>query len=187
MSSVQPFKTTPLPSHLLGHSLPFCSFRLPFPFLSFLFPSLSCLLPLPFSFPFPSPFPFVLYLLLLSDASPPPYNQKYALDLAALDLRCSLVLFLTFDIKFKTAKPTSTMCTEVVLFANTEISHIQVFFTRGTHTLHFEMSDTESQHDIAFNGLNAFVFCEDAVDTIESIWNTLKMFLGGIGTDPSKL
>ena len=92
----------------------------------------------------------------------------------------------TFDIKFKTAKPTSTMCTELVLFANTEISHIQVFFTRGTHTLHFEMSDTESQHDIAFNGLNAFVFCEDAVDSIESIWNTLKMFLGGIGTDPSK-
>ena len=52
--------------------------------------------------------------------------------------------------------------------------------------MHFEMPNQESQDDMAFNGLNAFVFCESAVDMIESLWNTLKMFLGGLGLDPDK-
>ena len=39
---------------------------------------------------------------------------------------------------------------------------------------------------MALNGMNAFLFCESVVDTIESIWNSLKCFLGGLGDDPSK-
>lgn len=92
----------------------------------------------------------------------------------------------TFDINIKTAKPTSALCNDMILFANTEIDHVQLFFTRGTTTMHFEMPDKESQDDMAFNGINAFVFCESAIDLVESLWNTLKMFLGGLGLDPEK-
>jgi len=35
-------------------------------------------------------------------------------------------------------------------------------------------------------GINTFLFCDTAVEDIESLWNTLKCFIGGLTTDPDK-
>ena len=39
------------------------------------------------------------------------------------------------------------------------------------------MPTLESQEDAESNGINAFVFCEDVVDSLTAVWNTLKMFI----------
>ena len=39
------------------------------------------------------------------------------------------------------------------------------------------MPTLESQEDVESNGINAFVFCEDVVDSLTAVWNTLKMFI----------
>jgi hypothetical protein len=43
----------------------------------------------------------------------------------------------TFDVVVTTGKPKSHLCSDTVLFANTEIQHFEVFFFRGTHRLSF--------------------------------------------------
>ena len=92
----------------------------------------------------------------------------------------------TFDINLTRDQAKSSLCSEVIMFANTEIDHFEIFFFKGTHTIHFEMPTKESQDDVASAGINAFVFCENAIETLESLWNTLKMFAGGLSDDPSK-
>jgi len=37
---------------------------------------------------------------------------------------------------------------------------------------------------MAISGLQVFNFCESAVDEIESLFNTLKMFIGGLSDHP---
>ena len=90
----------------------------------------------------------------------------------------------TFDVEVTTAKPKSTMCKDVILFANTEIQHFEVFFFSGTHKYTFQMNTPEVQADVGFGGIKAFAFCENVIQDIESLWNTIKCFLGGISDHP---
>ena len=89
-----------------------------------------------------------------------------------------------FDVTVTTANPKKKLCSDVVMFANTEIQHVEVFFFKGTHTMHFETKTQEAQDDMKLTGINAFNFCETAVESIESLWNTLKMFVGGVSDHP---
>ena len=69
----------------------------------------------------------------------------------------------TFQVNVTTAKPRSTLCKDVILFANTEIQHFEVFFFHGTHKLTFQMNSPEAKADVGFGGIRAFAFCENVV------------------------
>jgi len=84
----------------------------------------------------------------------------------------------------KTANPKSKLCKDVILFANTEIQHFEVFFFKGTHRLTFKTNTPEAKADAGHNGIKGFAFCENIVQDIESLWNTLKAFVGGITDHP---
>lgn len=43
----------------------------------------------------------------------------------------------SFNVLVTTAKPKKTVCNDVIMFANTEIQHFEVFYFRGTHKLTF--------------------------------------------------
>lgn len=86
----------------------------------------------------------------------------------------------TFDIHVTTDKPRSHLCKDVILFANTEIQHFEIFFFKGNHKLSFEMNTPEAQADVGQSGIKAFAFCENVVQDLESLFTTMKAFLGGI-------
>jgi len=50
----------------------------------------------------------------------------------------------TFDVLVTTDKPKSLLCNDTILFANTEITHFEVFYFKGQHKLSFEMISPEA-------------------------------------------
>lgn len=90
----------------------------------------------------------------------------------------------SFAVNVNTANPKNHLCKDVILFANTEIQHFEVFFFHGTHRLTFQMNTPEAQADVGFGGIKAFAFCENVIQDIESVWTTLKAFVGGITDHP---
>ena len=91
----------------------------------------------------------------------------------------------TFNVLVTTSNPkkTETSCRDVILFANTEIQHTEVFrqpigsSRTMRHILTFEMNTPEAQADVGYGGIKAFAFCDDVTANIESLWNTLKFVL----------
>lgn len=90
----------------------------------------------------------------------------------------------TFDVVVTTDKPKSHLCSDTILFANTEIQHFEMFYFKGTHRISFHMNSPETQADVGYGGIKAFGFCNGIEAEIESIWNFLKCFVGGISDHP---
>lgn len=77
-------------------------------------------------------------------------------------------------------EPESFWCSEAMLFANTEILHMDLFFRRGKHKLEFNLNDINTQVDTNFGGIKTFLFCEGIVHEVESLLRTLTAFVGGV-------
>ena len=75
-----------------------------------------------------------------------------------------------FNVNVTTANPRSKMCKDVILFANTEIQHFEIFYFHGKHRLTFQMNTPEAQADVGYGGIKAFAFCENVIQDIESLW-----------------
>ena len=70
----------------------------------------------------------------------------------------------SFHVNVTTSQPRSHMCKDVILFANTEIQHFEIFFFHGTHKLTFKMNTPQAQADVGYGGIKAFAFCDDVVE-----------------------
>jgi len=73
---------------------------------------------------------------------------------------------------------------ETMFIANTEIKHIETFIKSGTHVLSFTTPDSYATEDFDFGGLKAFIFCEDIIKEVESVFRTVELFLGGLSLHP---
>ena len=91
----------------------------------------------------------------------------------------------TFDVTVNLANPKSSFCHDNIFFANTEIFHMESFFRKGSHTLHFNMPTVDAQADVNYNGINLFGFCDGIEKTVESFVNSLKAFVGGTSDHPN--
>lgn len=76
----------------------------------------------------------------------------------------------------------SALCSDFFLIANTEIYHVEDFFFAGTHKLNFKIPDQIAQQDLMNTGLETYLFCESLQDELLSVIQTLKAFIGGLGT-----
>jgi hypothetical protein len=90
----------------------------------------------------------------------------------------------TFDVNVNLDKPKSAFCHDNIFFANTDIFHVESFFRKGSHTLHFVMATPDAQADVNFNGINMFGFCSGILGEIESLYNFAKCFVGGLSDHP---
>lgn len=81
----------------------------------------------------------------------------------------------------KTHNPRNLTCSDFFLFGNTEISHVEDFWFRGTHKLTFKLPTKDSEVDLENFGLEAYLFCEDLQDELLSLFTSLKAFVGGLG------
>ncbi len=86
----------------------------------------------------------------------------------------------TFDVNVNLQNPKSMTCHDNIFFANEEIFHMESFFRKGSHTLHFNMASVDSQADVNFNGINLYGFCSGILGEVESLWNFAKCFVGGL-------
>jgi len=93
-----------------------------------------------------------------------------------------------FQVKVTTAKPSSLLCSDYIMFGNTEFVHFEVFFGafKGNHVINFNMPTVSEQKDVAFGGVKAFGFCDGVVKGMQSLLKTLSAFIGGLGSDPTK-
>ena len=90
-----------------------------------------------------------------------------------------------FDVHVTTKNKASTLCHDVIMFANTEIQHFEIFFMPGKHKLTFQMNTPEAQADAGYGGIKTYAFCEGVIDDIQSLFTTLKAFVGGISANPN--
>jgi len=62
----------------------------------------------------------------------------------------------TFEVIMNMEDKSSPFCKEGILFANTEITHLEIFFVAGTHKMTFNMPGQAQREEVSFGGIKAF-------------------------------
>jgi len=86
-----------------------------------------------------------------------------------------------YQIVVKLEKPRHLTCSDSYLIGNTESSHFEEFFFRGTHTLKFKATGKDAIDNLKSFGVETFMFCEDLKDELLSVITSIKAFAGGLG------
>lgn len=60
--------------------------------------------------------------------------------------------------------------------------HYQLLFLPGVTEITLDIPNRSTDIDLRANGMKVFIFCENFVDTFVSLFNTVKEYLGGLGT-----
>lgn len=84
-----------------------------------------------------------------------------------------------------TEKSRSLFCSDWFFFGTNEMYHIETFYLSGKHQITFKNLSPQAKIDIMANGVKVYMFCDGYVDTFTSVYNTILMFAGGIGTNGS--
>jgi hypothetical protein len=78
----------------------------------------------------------------------------------------------------------STFCREALFLSTTMRHHVEYLFLEKTHELTFSNLDQDDMIDIDLSGVRMYLFCHGVVDSFVSVFNTVKLFLGGLGENP---
>jgi len=83
----------------------------------------------------------------------------------------------SFEVTMTLGGKRSTACHEYILFGNTELWHMEVFYFSGAHTLTFNMPSLDEQEDVSFGGVKVFMTCDGVLDETVAIMRTAELFL----------
>ena len=78
----------------------------------------------------------------------------------------------------------TTMCREALFLSTTSRHHLDYIFFERKHTFVFKNLDSDDMIDLNINGLSIYMFCSGVADSFISVFNTIKLFLGGLGSNP---
>ena len=78
----------------------------------------------------------------------------------------------------------SIMCREALFISTTSRHHLEHLFFSKKHTFTFKNLDADDMIDLNLSGLRMYMFCGSVADTFMSVFHTIKLFLGGLGTNP---
>jgi hypothetical protein len=81
-------------------------------------------------------------------------------------------------------KKVSTFCREALFISTTMRHHVEYLFFEKTHKLTFKNMDEDDIIDLNLDGMKTYLFCHGVVDSFISVFNTVKLFLGGLGSNP---
>lgn len=82
----------------------------------------------------------------------------------------------SFDILVDLQGKKSFSCKDAILFANTELTHFEIFFRSGLHKITFNMPYEAEQKDVSYGGINAYMICYGVKDEIESVIRSFQLF-----------
>lgn len=78
----------------------------------------------------------------------------------------------------------SLLCKEHLFITTPLRHHVEDLFFSKKYELTFLNMNADDFLDIKSDGLVVYQFCHGIVDTFISVFNTLKLFVGGMGSDP---
>jgi hypothetical protein len=81
--------------------------------------------------------------------------------------------------------PKGPFCSDSYIISTSNFCHFYTAFIRGSHQIKFKNLNDDDIDEIKAYGIQIFAFCEGAMKSIKEIWLSLKLFLGGLGSDPN--
>ena len=78
----------------------------------------------------------------------------------------------------------SMMCREALFLSTTSRHHVEYMFFSKKHVFTFKNMDADDMIDLNLAGLRMYMFCNGVADSFMSVFHTIKLFLGGLGTNP---
>ena len=78
----------------------------------------------------------------------------------------------------------ATFCREAIFLSTTMRHHVEHLFLSKKHVMVFKNLDQDDLIDLKLSGMRTYLFCHGVVDTFVSVFNTIKLFLGGLGENP---
>lgn len=78
----------------------------------------------------------------------------------------------------------SLLCKEHLFLTTPMKHHLEDLFWSKKYELSFLNMNKDDFNDIKTDGLIVYMFCHGVADTFVSIFNTMKLFIGGMGSDP---
>ena len=87
-------------------------------------------------------------------------------------------------VKIQAKKKKSLFCREHLFLSTSTKHHLEELFLARTHTLEFKNLDSEDIDDIKADGVRMFMFCAGISHEFISVFNTMKLFIGGLGDNP---
>jgi len=87
-------------------------------------------------------------------------------------------------ITLKNSEPRHLVCTDFMAFHTSNLNSVKLITLPGTHKITFDKVIQDDLDEISLNGIKIFSLCTSVTNEIKSLFNTVKLFLGGLGTDP---
>eukprot|EP00347_Sterkiella_histriomuscorum_P011078 403373837 len=92
--------------------------------------------------------------------------------------------FTSVTVDITTSQPKSLFCSDYYFMGTFEIYHIEDFlFSKKSQIVYSNLTD-DQKADIKFNGVVVYLFCDGITDELVSLFHTLELFVGGLGTNP---
>jgi len=80
------------------------------------------------------------------------------------------------------SEPKSYLCYDWFAMVTHEFQDFQTFFNEGESILVYKNLPVGTKYDLKMNGLRVNIFCQSYLNTAASIYNLMKMFVGGLTT-----
>ena len=77
-----------------------------------------------------------------------------------------------------------TWCSELFIFHTSNHNFLQFVAFEGYHEIILKRINQDDKDEIKINGIKLYSFCAGLVNTIKSLFATIKAFYGGLGLDP---
>lgn len=83
------------------------------------------------------------------------------------------------------SNPRNLICKDSYIFSLSNFHAIHPIFIHGEKKIYLKNLSDSDLMDLKVNGLRLFAFCQGFLSSFNSILMTLKLFLGGMGSDPN--
>jgi len=87
-------------------------------------------------------------------------------------------------ISITSSKPTSTFCKDSYWLSTSGIHDIKFAVLHGEHKITWKNLSDDDMAEIKVNGIRIFSFCQGMFTSLDSLFNSLKLYIGGLGKNP---
>ncbi len=85
------------------------------------------------------------------------------------------------------SEPRYLVCVDFVVFHTSNLNNIKLITFTGKHEITFDKVIQDDLDEISMNAVKVLSLCTTLTNEIKSLVNTVKAFLGGLGTDPNHI
>ena len=89
----------------------------------------------------------------------------------------------TITLKLENYNKTETFCSELFIFHTSNKNFLQFVAFAGEHEIVLKRVTQDDKDEIKLNGIKLYSFCNGFFTTLKSLYNSLKLFYGGLGLD----